>query len=142
MRTAQLALAPVVTAPSVSAVSTPAARVTEPHSHASSAGALHLTRRGRFLLLGLPTLAALAFLILGAMMLATSLLNQAQASSAEAPGVEAQVITVGAGDTLWSVANAVESEERTQVLIGQIAELNDLSSSELSPGQELFVPVD
>ncbi len=103
---------------------------------------MNLTRRGRFLLLGLPTLAALAFLLLGAMMLATSLLNQAQASSAEAPGVEAQVITVGAGDTLWSVANAVESEERTQVLIGQIAELNDLSSSELTPGQELFVPVD
>ncbi|GAA1149993.1 LysM peptidoglycan-binding domain-containing protein [Nesterenkonia lutea] len=130
MHTAHLALAPRVPAPRASA------------SPSAEGSALHLTRRGRFLLLGLPTLAALAFLLLGALMLATSLMNQAQASSGAAPGVEAQVVTVGAGDTLWSVANAVDSEERTQVLIGQIAELNDLDSSQLEPGQELFVPVD
>lgn len=118
MSTAQLALAPVDSAPS----------------------AVHLTRRGRFLLLGLPALAALAVVFLGALMLATSLLNQAQASTGAVPGVDAQVITVDAGDTLWSVAASVDSEEHTQVLIGQIAELNDLEGSEINPGQELFVP--
>jgi len=121
MSTTQFAFAPVDSAP---------------------AAVVHLTRRGRFLLLGLPVLIALAVALLGALMLATSLLNQAQASSDATPGVEAQVVTVGAGDTLWSVANAVESDEHTQVLIGQIAELNDLDTSELTPGQELFVPVD
>lgn len=121
MSTAQLALAPVDSAP---------------------APAVHLTRRGRFLLLGLPALAVLAVALLGALLLATSLLNQAQASSGGVPGVEAQVITVGAGDTLWSVAASVESEEHTQVLIGQIAELNGLDDSELTPGQELYVPQD
>ena len=121
MSTAQLALAPVDSAP---------------------ASAVHLTRRGRFLLLGLPVLAVLAIALFGALMLATSLLNQAQASSGEVPGVDAQVVTVGAGDTLWSVAASVDSDEHTQVLIGQIAELNDLNGSEITPGQELFVPVD
>lgn len=121
MSTAQLGFAPADSAP---------------------ASGVHLTRRGRFLLLGLPVLAALTMALLGALILAASWMNQAQASSSDAPGVEAQVVTVGAGDTLWSVAASVESEERTQVLIGQIAELNDLSGSELTPGQELFVPVD
>lgn len=121
MSTAQLAHAPVDSA---------------------SAPAVHLTRRGRLLLLGLPVLAVLAVALLGALMLATSLLNQAQASSGAVPGVDAQVVTVSAGDTLWSVAASVDSEEHTQVLIGQIAELNDLDDSQLTPGQELFVPLD
>ena len=121
MSTAPLALASVDTAP---------------------APAVHLTRRGRFLLLGLPALAILAVALLGALMLATSLLNQAQASSGGVPGVDAQVVTVSAGDTLWSVAASVDSEEHTQVLIGQIADLNGLDGSELTPGQELFVPQD
>ena len=65
----------------------------------------------------------------------------AQASSEGAPGVEAVEVTVGPGDTLWSIAGAVGAGEDIQVLISQIAEFNDLSTSELQPGQTLYIPV-
>lgn len=132
------------------------------HSHTSfsarpAAGAVHgpadltgagaerpsltLTRRGRLLLIGLPALTLLAMALVGLALLAGSFANMAQASSHDAPGVEAVEVTVAPGDTLWSVASALDSGEDTQVLISQIAELNDLSSSELHPGQTLHLPL-
>ncbi|MDZ5076052.1 LysM peptidoglycan-binding domain-containing protein [Nesterenkonia sp. HG001] len=100
-----------------------------------------LTRRGRLLLIGLPALTLLAAALVGLALLAGSFANMAQASSQEPAGVEAVEVTVAPGDTLWSVASELDSGEDVQVLIGQIAELNDLSSSELHPGQTLHVPV-
>ncbi len=103
---------------------------------------LRLTRRGRLLMFGMPALALLASLVIGAFFLAGSLVNQAQASSDEVQGVAAEEIRVDSGDTLWGVASEVASDQEIRVLIAQIAELNDLDSSELQPGQTLYIPVE
>ncbi|GAB3188181.1 LysM peptidoglycan-binding domain-containing protein [Nesterenkonia suensis] len=112
--------------------------------HSAPAGqgtTVTLTRRGRLLFVGLPALVLLAAALVGLALLVGSFTNLAQASGQEALGVEAIEVTVTPGDTLWSVASRVDSEEDIQVLITRIAELNDLSSSELHPGQTLDVPV-
>ncbi|GAA1454482.1 LysM peptidoglycan-binding domain-containing protein [Nesterenkonia lacusekhoensis] len=103
---------------------------------------MRLTRRGRLLLFGMPAFALLTALVVGMFFLAGALVNQAQASSSEAPGVSAEEVQVGAGDTLWDVASQVDSDQDIRELIGQIAELNGLESSELQPGQTLYVPVE
>ncbi|MDR8017964.1 LysM peptidoglycan-binding domain-containing protein [Nesterenkonia aerolata] len=119
------------------------------HSHSSATTAatavmparLTLTRRGRLLLIGMPILltAVLGLIALG--LVAGAAANQVQASEGAPVGVEAEVVDVSHGDTLWSVASRVDSEEDVQTLITQIAELNDLDSSELQPGQQLYIPV-
>ncbi|TLP96056.1 LysM peptidoglycan-binding domain-containing protein [Nesterenkonia salmonea] len=101
-----------------------------------------LTRRGRVLLLGVPAMLLAAALLVAAVFAAAALFNQAQASTDSDAGLEAEVITVSEGDTLWSIASSAESGTDVQQLITQIAELNDLDSSQLAPGQELYVPVD
>lgn len=101
-----------------------------------------LTRRGRFFLLGLPAMLLAAALLAAAIFGAASLVNQAQAGSAPHPGVEAVEVTVGEGETLWSIAAATESQTDIQQLITQIAEINGLESSQLQPGQVLHVPLD
>lgn len=103
---------------------------------------MRLTRRGRLLLFGMPVFALLTALAVGMFFLAGALVNQAQASSSEALGVSAEEVQVGAGDTLWDVASQVDSDQDIRELIGQIAELNGLESSELQPGQTLYVPVE
>ncbi|GAA3051051.1 MULTISPECIES: LysM peptidoglycan-binding domain-containing protein [Actinomycetes] len=111
---------------------------------ASSAGApgrLNLTRRGRLVILGVPALTLLVAALVGVALLVGSFVNMAQATSHGAPGVAAVEVTVAPGDTLWSVASGLGTGEDTQVLITQIAELNDLTSSEIHPGQTLYVPV-
>ncbi|GAA1805643.1 LysM peptidoglycan-binding domain-containing protein [Nesterenkonia flava] len=101
-----------------------------------------LTRRGRLLLLGVPTVLAVLTLLAGAMFLATAMVNQVEASADPVGGVEAQQVTVVPGDTLWSIAASAESQEDIQTLMTHIAELNDLDSSTLQPGQVIHVPVD
>lgn len=103
---------------------------------------MRLTRRGRLLLFGMPVFALLTALAVGMFFLAGALVNQAQASSSEALGVSAEEVQVGAGDTLWDVASQVDSDQDIRELTGQIAELNGLESSELQPGQTLYVPVE
>lgn len=103
---------------------------------------MRLTRRGRLLLFGMPVFALLTALAVGMFFLAGALVNQAQASSSEALGVSAEEVQVGAGDTLWDVASQVDSDQDIRELIGQITELNGLESSELQPGQTLYVPVE
>lgn len=102
---------------------------------------ISLTRRGRFLLIGVPVLTAVALGVLVLGLLAGAAANQVQASEEAPVGVGAEVVDVAHGDTLWSVASRVDSDEDVQTLITRIAELNDLDSSEIQPGQQLYVPV-
>lgn len=109
---------------------------------APSAHGLTLTRRGRLFLLGLPALLATALLVAAITFAGAALFNQAQASTGDTAGVQAEQVTVTQGDTLWSIASAAQTETDVQQLITQIAELNDLDSAQLEPGQVLFVPAD
>lgn len=107
----------------------------------STVGGVRLTRRGRLLLLGIPALALAVSLLVGLALLVGSFANMAQAADGGVPGVDVVEVTVAPGDTLWSVARGVDAGEDTQILISQIAEFNDLATSELHPGQVLQVPV-
>lgn len=105
-----------------------------------SGAALRLTRRGRLMFLGLPALLLVATIAAGALFVSASFFNQVQAGSTEAAGVQAEEMKVNAGDTLWSIASRAETNEDVQTVILQIAELNSLDSSELQPGEVIFVP--
>lgn len=101
-----------------------------------------LTRRGRLMLLGLPVILAAAAALAVLLMASAALFNNAQASTAERPGIEAAEVEVDPGDTLWSVASAAPTEEDVREVMAQIVEINSLESSQLEPGEVLYVPAD
>ena len=60
-----------------------------------------------------------------------------------AVGGETTTVTVGAGETLWSLASGVAGPgEDPRELVEHITALNGLASSELAVGQELVVPAE
>lgn len=50
------------------------------------------------------------------------------------------VVQVGAGETLWDVAERVAPGSERQAVVQRIRELNGMAGSELRPGQALRVP--
>ncbi len=113
------------------------------HQHTGESGTgFGLTRRGRLVLIGVPVLGMVALAVAIAALLIGSSINAAQASSEAPAGVAAEEVTVGEGDTLWSVATEADSQDEVQRVIEQIAEMNDLDSTELQLGQTLYVPAD
>lgn len=101
-------------------------------------GGLRLTRRGRFVIFGLPVLAGAV--TVAALLMLVLLPGQAQADTDRAvPG--RTVVTVSSGDTLWSIAREVDPDGDPRGTTVQIVDLNDLTQSGLTPGQQLVVPV-
>jgi hypothetical protein len=116
------------------AVERSAAAASEPTPSAP----LQLTRRGRLLLIGLPTvLGVLAAAALLVVLLAPSQVS-AGTEPAQGPGVES--VTVQPGQSLWEVAQQAEPQRDTRDVVLQIVELNDLDSAQVSPGQQVLVP--
>lgn len=107
-----------------------------------TSGSITLTRRGRLMLLGLPVMLAAAAALAVLLMASAALFNNAQASTAEGPGVEAAQVAVNPGDTLWSLASQAPSEDDVREVMAQIVEINNLDSSQLEPGEVLYVPAD
>lgn len=111
-------------------------RATRPRGERSvgaAAAPLHLTRRGRLVvvLLGL------------AVVLVTSLVaTQATAGGpVSAPEVERYV--VAPGDTLWEIATGVARPgEDVRDVVHEIEQLNRMSSAGLLAGQEILLPAD
>jgi LysM domain len=100
-------------------------------------GKLHLTRRGRFVFVGLP----LMLLGTAALLLLGFFNSPAKAGSdAGTLGNEASVVTVMDGQTLWSIAGEVDPERDPRDVVADIVELNTLRGSVLQPGQQLYVP--
>ena len=110
-----------------------AAPVRPPATGDTPARALHLTRRGRVLLV-----AALAAVLFGSFALGRT---ASQAAPLSAPGPAVQVATVQPGDSLWAVAQRIAPDNDTRQVVAQIRRLNDLSGSELRVGQQLLLPV-
>lgn len=109
-------------------------------STASQNTGIQLTRRGRLVLFGVPSMLAAAFLAALLVFGASSLMNQAQASSQEVTGVDAVEVTVAPGETLWDLAQQSESQAPVQETITRIAEINDLDTSDVEAGQTLYLP--
>ncbi len=104
---------------------------------ASRTSQVHLTRRGRTLVL----------LALVAVLFAAFSLGRAntQAASAAAPVPPAAApvfdqVTVQPGESLWSVARRVAPDHDPRELVAQIRRINDLASADLLVGQQLLLP--
>ncbi|MCJ8506284.1 LysM peptidoglycan-binding domain-containing protein [Kocuria flava] len=102
------------------------------------AARLTLTRRGRFVLVGLPLLTGAAALVV----LAVVFLVPSTASAGSDPhvGAATERAVVHPGESLWDLAVAADPQRDPRDVMDEIVELNDLRSSALVAGQELVVP--
>lgn len=64
-----------------------------------------------------------------------------RAGARDVPGAVAEV-RVGAGETLWDVAERVAPGSDEQAVAARIRELNGLAGSAVRPGQEIRVPAE
>lgn len=106
--------------------------------HPRPAAPLRLTRRGRLLLIGLP-----AMLIVGALLTVIGFFTTPAMASAGS-GLNApagQKVTVSGGETLWSLAVELAPERDPRDVVAEIVELNNLTSSVVQAGEQLFVPI-
>ncbi len=109
------------------------------HRQASAAkGHLRLTRRGRLVFIGLPLMlvSVLVLLLLGGFTAPVK-----ASTGADSNGSQAVKTTVMAGQTLWSIASASDPSRDTRDVISDILFLNNLTTSVVQPGQQLFVPL-
>jgi nucleoid-associated protein YgaU len=117
----------------------PQLRVHRPAGRQQVAGiepsALQLTRRGR------AVLTTLSVLIFGAA-IAVLGLRVAGALEPEPQFTRTVQVQVGAGDTLWSIAQTTNPSGNPAAVVEQIADLNNLrTAADVVPGQTLDVPV-
>lgn len=103
--------------------------------HPTTDAHLRLTRRGRLLLL--VTLVAVLF---GAFSLGRAATQAAPVAGEAGPAAVTQA-TVQPGDSLWTLARRIAPENDPRDVVAQIRRLNDLTSSQLQPGQSLILPV-
>ena len=99
---------------------------------------LRLTRRGRFVCIGVP------LILLAALVLSFSgFLNapaKAADSAAELSLTPTVSVTVQPGESLWAIAEAVAPERDPRDVVADIIQLNNLEAARVVPGQALFVP--
>ncbi|MBO3749122.1 LysM peptidoglycan-binding domain-containing protein [Streptosporangiaceae bacterium NEAU-GS5] len=95
--------------------------------------AVRLTRRGRIVLIAFAVALALIVLWLG---------THAPVTASTRPGSTAGLsyVTVGQGDTLWSIAAAVSPADDPGPVVRQIMNLNGLSDSFIRPGVRIYLP--
>lgn len=103
-------------------------------------GKLRLTRRGRRLLTGLVMLV----IVISAMLIWTGVAGGAQAPGPGAPARSVYQgmtqIVVQPGQTLWSIAAAVDPSADPRTAVQQISEVNALTGAQIEAGQLLWVP--
>lgn len=105
--------------------------VLQPPLRREAVAPLRLTRRGVVVL-------AVAVVLLGLALIGLARLSapQTAASSPAAP----RVVTVQAGDTLWSIATRVAPNTDPRAEVAQLQRRNHLTGVDLIPGQTLRVP--
>lgn len=99
---------------------------------------LKLTRRGRFVFIGVP------LILLAALILSFSGFLNAPAKAAESASELALTptvtVTVQPGESLWAIAEAVAPERDPRDVVTDIIQLNNLNAARVVPGQALFIP--
>jgi hypothetical protein len=91
---------------------------------------LKVTRRGR---------ALLSFLVVAAVV-ATGLLFASPGAQAGAESGEATLHTVMAGESLWSIAEALAPGTDPRISIDRLMKANELSSAVIEPGTQILIP--
>jgi predicted Zn-dependent protease len=104
------------------------------HQHSTNGSHLRLTRRGRVLVL-----AVLVAVLFAAFSLGRSASQAAPPSALPAPATH--VVTVQAGESLWTMAQRIAPDNDPREVVANIRDLNDLSSAHLVAGQQLLLPV-
>ncbi|WP_309080171.1 LysM peptidoglycan-binding domain-containing protein [Zhihengliuella sp.] len=99
---------------------------------------LRLTRRGRFVLIGLPLMLVAAG---GLMLLGLWTSPVSAAGSSDAAAIQYESVTALEGDTLWSLALEFVPEADPRIVVDEIVELNDLPGNTVHVGQEIYLPV-
>jgi hypothetical protein len=100
------------------------------------AGRLRLTRRGRIVAFGV------AALMIAGISLAAADVAQATSHAPAASKADKGLgrVVVRPGQSLWSIAEAVDPGADTRVVIREIIELNALAGQVVVPGQRVWVP--
>jgi len=93
---------------------------------------LHLTRRGRLVVLLTAVVA-----LFTAMMVFGNLAHATDASQ----GPATAVVVVQQGESLWSIAQAIAPNVDPRATVNDIKDLNGMSSAVVIPGQSVVVPV-
>lgn len=98
---------------------------------------LRLTRRGRAVLTSLAALPIVAGILVGALSSGGAVAGIDDGSSPRA----FETAVVGAGDSLWSIAERIAPSEDPRDVILEIMRLNGLADAVVQPGQRLALPV-
>lgn len=98
---------------------------------------LRLTRRGRFVLIGLPVMLAATALLL----LTGIFTSPVMAADGDLQGVESTQVTVLPGDSLWGLAAEFAPDADRRTVIKEIIDVNNLGGGALQPGQLLYIPI-
>jgi predicted Zn-dependent protease len=106
---------------------------TASHQQSTTGSHMRLTRRGRVLVLAL-----LVAVLFAAFSLGRSASQAASPAAQPAPAPHA--VTVQAGESLWSMARRIAPDNDPREVVAQIRALNDLTTSHLTPGQQLLLP--
>ncbi|WP_026552975.1 LysM peptidoglycan-binding domain-containing protein [Arthrobacter sp. H20] len=106
------------------------------NSTAADSSTLRLTRRGRFLLIGLP----IVLLVSAVLMLTGFFTSPAKASPEGGQGTETVSVSIAAGETIWHLATEFAPERDPRDVVSEIVELNSLGTSVLQAGQQLDIP--
>ena len=114
----------------------PSPRTTRPSGSArASRPALRLTARGRLTIVVVVAVTAFLVIVLGQ---AIGAFN-AQAGAGSSSDAAATWV-VQPGETLWSIAEQVAPGSDPRDTVDRLVAMNDLSTSSVSVGQEIFVP--
>jgi LysM repeat protein len=93
---------------------------------------LRITRRGRVVLAALFAIPVVAVSLL---VTSPGALAESTASSNNF-----DYVTVVSGDTLWAIAEMIDPTGDPRDMVAELMTLNQLTSANLSPGQELAIP--
>jgi LysM repeat protein len=109
-------------------------------------GPVRLTRRGR-IVVTIALLLLIAALSIALASAAQAMRHQAAPAGAATTG-EAGLgkyvtkVTVGPGQSLWSIAEAHDPQADTRLVIQEILEMNSLAGDQVQPGEVLWIPLE
>ncbi|WP_182914223.1 LysM peptidoglycan-binding domain-containing protein [Paenibacillus sp. 1011MAR3C5] len=82
-----------------------------------------------------------ASLLVAVLLFTSFMLMGTKASGTVEPTEQEQVVTVGSGDSLWSIARRyAEKHDDVRYLVYTIKNRNNLTDSLIIPGQQLIIP--
>jgi LysM repeat protein len=86
------------------------------------------------------TVLSKAILLALAMILAVAFVSGNAAASADKSDIQFTYVTITEGQTLWGLASDYSKDQSQREWIASLVELNNLTTTDLQPGQKLALP--